>query len=167
MPKPSYIVGIDLGTTNSIVAYTPVTVEKGSAPEIQVFRIPQLTSPNTVEERDILPSFVFIPEQYDVSRNAIGLPWNLEARVAIGEFARERGAEIPSRRCRPFPWPRSRRSSWRRCTAYRPAGPSPADGGGSPARSRHRPSRSLRCRSWLGPALLARRPRCDCGWSRR
>jgi molecular chaperone DnaK (HSP70) len=92
-----YIIGIDLGTTNSIVAYTKACTKNGEKPDIQVFKTPQLTDASTLEQRDILPSFVFIPEKHDVSQNALALPWDSDAKLAVGEFARDRGSEIPSR----------------------------------------------------------------------
>ena len=57
-PAARYVVGIDLGTTNSVVAYVPVD---GEAPSIAVLAIPQLTAPGTVEERSLLPSFLYLP----------------------------------------------------------------------------------------------------------
>ena len=47
------VVGIDLGTTNSVVAYVPI--EEENAP-INVLAIAQLTAPGTIEERPLLPS---------------------------------------------------------------------------------------------------------------
>jgi molecular chaperone DnaK (HSP70) len=97
MPEPTYIIGIDLGTTNSVLAYTPAHIEKGGTPDIRVMEIPQIVGPGTVENRDILPSFLLVPERHDVPDDALALPWNEDVRVAVGEFARERGAEIPNR----------------------------------------------------------------------
>lgn len=97
MSEPVYIIGIDLGTTNSVVAYTDAKVEKGRKPEIRVFDIPQLVAPGTVENRKVLPSFVLLPGEHDVPEGGLKLPWNEDNAVAVGEFARERGAEIPHR----------------------------------------------------------------------
>ena len=47
MTEPTYIIGIDLGTTNSIVAYTKADVPMGEIPEIHVFEVPQLTGMGT------------------------------------------------------------------------------------------------------------------------
>jgi molecular chaperone DnaK (HSP70) len=97
MSEPVYIVGIDLGTTNSVVAYTPVNVQPGEKPEIKLLEIPQLVSSGTVEKRDVLPSFVFIPGKHDVAADALKLPWSDNQDLAVGEFARDRGAELPQR----------------------------------------------------------------------
>lgn len=97
MSEPLYIIGIDLGTTNSIIAYTEAVIEKGKQPDIRVLEIPQLVAPGTVENRSMLPSFVFIPGKHDVAEDALRLPWNPDNTLAVGEFGRERGAELPQR----------------------------------------------------------------------
>jgi len=91
MSEPVYIIGIDLGTTNSVVAYTRANVEPGAKPEIKLLEIPQLVSSGTVEKRDVLPSFVFIPGKHDVAPDGLKLPWNDGQIHAVGEFARDRG----------------------------------------------------------------------------
>ncbi len=97
MSDPVYIIGIDLGTTNSVVAYTEAKVEKGKKPEIRVLEIPQLTDAGTVEKRKVLPSFILLPGKHDVPEDALNLPWKQGNTMAVGEFARDRGAEIPHR----------------------------------------------------------------------
>jgi len=97
VPHPAYIVGIDLGTTNCVVAYTETDFEKCKKPKIRVLEILQLVSAGVVEKRRILPSFILIPGKHDVSEEAMALPWDEKNRIAVGEFARERGAEIPHR----------------------------------------------------------------------
>jgi hypothetical protein len=97
LSEPVYIVGIDLGTTNSVVSYTEANIEKGKKPNIRILDIPQLVSPGTVEKRQILPSFILVPGKHDVAPDALALPWNNEMNIAVGEFARERGTEIPHR----------------------------------------------------------------------
>lgn len=97
MSDPVYIIGIDLGTTNSVVAYTEADLPKGQKPDIRVLPIPQLVEAGTVEKRDMLPSFLFLPGPHDVSEGALDLPWQSGNSMAVGEFARERGAELPQR----------------------------------------------------------------------
>ena len=55
MEKASYIVGIDLGTTNTVVAWTDV--EKNENTKINVFRIPQLTEAGVLDTRRPCPPF--------------------------------------------------------------------------------------------------------------
>src|ERR1700689_557043 len=74
-------VGIDLGTTNSALAWIdPSEAEDTSFPPIHIFDIPQLVAPNRIEPRRTLPSFLFLEE---------GQP--------VGTYAREKGALIPTR----------------------------------------------------------------------
>src|ERR1700733_7984449 len=74
-------VGIDLGTTNSALAWIdPADAEDTSFPPIHIFDIPQLVAPNRIEPRRTLPSFLFLEE---------GQP--------VGTWAREQGALVPTR----------------------------------------------------------------------
>ena len=97
MSEPVYIIGIDLGTTNSVVAYTEANIIKGETSNIKMLKIPQLTGPGTVEKREILPSFILMHEKNDVMDEALNLPWDNETHYVVGEHARDRGAEIPGR----------------------------------------------------------------------
>ncbi|MBF0508694.1 MAG: Hsp70 family protein [Deltaproteobacteria bacterium] len=97
MSDPTYIIGIDLGTTNSVVAYTEARIDEGEEPNIQIFKVPQLVGPGSIADRDMLPSFVLLPGPHDVPQGALALPWNPRSAMAVGEFARDRGAEIPQR----------------------------------------------------------------------
>src|ERR1039458_6090985 len=95
-----YIVGIDLGTTNSALARCDATAAGSAAEEesrIEVRSIPQLVNPNEVAERTLLPSFLYIPGEFDFPKGSLALPWEPEPRFVIGELARKRGAESPNR----------------------------------------------------------------------
>jgi hypothetical protein len=94
--EAKYIVGIDLGTTNSALA----RCDAGAAEEvsrIEVRSIPQLVNPNEVAERTLLPSFLYIPGEFDFPKGSLALPWEPEPKFVIGELARKRGAESPNR----------------------------------------------------------------------
>lgn len=97
MATPTYIIGIDLGTTNSVVAYTEADIVPGQPSDIQIFEIPQLIDAGVVEDRDMLPSFLIVPGEHDVSESAMALPWDEKNELIVGEFARNRGAELPHR----------------------------------------------------------------------
>jgi molecular chaperone DnaK (HSP70) len=74
-------VGIDLGTTNSALAWIdPAEAEDTSFPPIHIFDIPQLVAPNRIESHRTLPSFLYLEE---------GQP--------VGTYAREQGAIVPTR----------------------------------------------------------------------
>jgi hypothetical protein len=90
-----YIVGIDLGTTNSALARCDATASEES--RIEVHSIPQLVNPNEVAERSLLPSFLYIPGEFDFPKGSLALPWDAEPKLVIGELARKRGAESPNR----------------------------------------------------------------------
>jgi hypothetical protein len=93
-----YLVGIDLGTTNSALAYIDLASAKGSAaPKIHPFGIAQLTAPGEVNARPLLPSFLYLPGGHDLPGGATALPWDPDCPYAVGEFARNHGAKVPGR----------------------------------------------------------------------
>ena len=91
-----YIVGIDLGTTNSALARYDLEAPEEES-RIEVCSIPQLINPNEVAERTLLPSFLYIPGELDFPKGSIALPWEPEPKFVVGELARKRGAESPNR----------------------------------------------------------------------
>jgi hypothetical protein len=91
-----YIVGIDLGTTNSALARCNASAAEEER-RIEVRSIPQLVNPNEVAERTLLPSSLYIPGDFDFPKGSLTLPWEAEPQFVIGELARKRGAESPSR----------------------------------------------------------------------
>jgi hypothetical protein len=98
MNEARYVVGIDLGTTHCVVSYAPIT--KDLKPDIRVFNIPQIIAPHEVKALPLLPSFLFLPGPHDVPSGSLRLPWDtsdVEPEYVVGEFARQRGAELPHR----------------------------------------------------------------------
>ncbi|HUO61274.1 MAG TPA: Hsp70 family protein [Candidatus Acidoferrales bacterium] len=91
-----FIVGIDLGTTNSALASCEVDAAEENCP-IKVEKVPQLINPNEVADLTLLPSFLYIPGELDFPKGSIGLPWDEAPRFVAGELARKRGAESPAR----------------------------------------------------------------------
>jgi Hsp70 protein len=91
-----YVIGIDLGTTNSALAQFDSTVAEEEA-RIEVQSIPQLVNPNELAELSLLPSFLYIPGELDFPKGSVALPWEREPQFVIGELARRRGAENPGR----------------------------------------------------------------------
>jgi DNA-K related protein/Hsp70 protein len=89
-----FLVGIDLGTTNSAVAFVD-SRRRGSG--VQLFSIPQLTEPSLVEARPVLPSFLYFVEPHEIENGTLALPWNPKPEAITGVLARERGALVPSR----------------------------------------------------------------------
>lgn len=89
-----YIIGIDLGTTNSVLAYAPWSEER---PEIQLLPIGQLVASGTTESRTSLPSFVYLPTEPERKAGVQELSWQPGLDYAVGEWARRQGAEMPER----------------------------------------------------------------------
>ncbi|MGA9480133.1 MAG: Hsp70 family protein, partial [Desulfobacterales bacterium] len=97
MSDAKFIVGIDLGTTNSILAYTEVESEARETPDIHILEISQLIGPGAVAAREMLPSFIYMPGEKDIASDALELPWHRDVKQIVGELARNRGAELPQR----------------------------------------------------------------------
>jgi hypothetical protein len=97
-----YSVGIDLGTTNCAVAYVDLTSGEDGGAEtgaIHDLAVPQLVNAGEVAERSLLPSFLYVAGEFDFPADSLRLPWKDDAaeRWVVGELARKRGAENPSR----------------------------------------------------------------------
>jgi len=93
----SYHVGIDLGTTHTVVAYVardePSDAEPGeSLPGASVLPLPQLVSPSEVEALRLLPSFLYAPPSSESAAD----PWR-ELPWVVGQYARQRGQEVSER----------------------------------------------------------------------
>jgi hypothetical protein len=89
-----YVLGMDLGTTNSVVAYAPL---EGDEPRVGLLPIPQLVAPGTVESRTALPSFVYLASEHEATSGGYDLPWAADRDFAVGELARRQAAEVPDR----------------------------------------------------------------------
>jgi molecular chaperone DnaK (HSP70) len=89
-----YLVGIDLGTTNTAVAYVDT---RAADPRVRVFEVPQLVAPGEVAPRQQLPSFVYLAGEHDLAAAETALPWRPGAREVVGELARWQGARNPAR----------------------------------------------------------------------
>ncbi|HEV7734143.1 MAG TPA: Hsp70 family protein [Candidatus Binatia bacterium] len=95
MADARYVVGIDLGTTNCVLAWIDTSIETDE-PAAQVLAVPQLVKAGSVADRTQLPSFLYLPSPNELSPESLALPWGASERV-VGEFARSRGAEVPGR----------------------------------------------------------------------
>jgi len=90
----AYSIGIDLGTTNSVVAYIKLQDENA---RIELLNIQQLTGPATIENRLSLPSFCYLATDAEKEKRSYDLPWEKGRDFAIGEIARKQAAEVPTR----------------------------------------------------------------------
>jgi molecular chaperone DnaK (HSP70) len=103
MPDPvfdhqsRFVVGIDLGTTNSAVAYVDTNDARW---RVRDFPVTQLVAPGEVESRPTLPSFHYEAAPGELPTVAMRMPWDAtdaDPRHAVGMFAREHGAAVPGR----------------------------------------------------------------------
>lgn len=93
-----YVIGIDLGTTNSVVAYIDTQqAAQGRRPEINVFEVPQLVGPGEVRALPELPSFLYFPTEDELDGGTIHLPWDERPISVAGSMARDQGSLVPSR----------------------------------------------------------------------
>ena len=97
MSEPRYSVGIDLGTTNSVVSFVDLQEADGDQAPLQVLDIPQLTSPGVIGERKQLPSFLYQAHEAELAPGDIVLPWNHQPEALVGELARQLGGKTPIR----------------------------------------------------------------------
>ena len=89
-----YVIGIDLGTTNSVVAWSAL---KDDQPQVQLLPVPQLVAANTIESRPMLPSFLYLCTADESAAHTFALPWSDDATFATGHAARNLSAEFPDR----------------------------------------------------------------------
>jgi molecular chaperone DnaK (HSP70) len=91
--RPRYCIGIDLGTTNSAVAYVDTVAGK----QVEIFRVPQLVAEGTLAAQPTLPSFLYLAGEHEIAPGALALPWDSSRTFAVGTFARVQGTRVPGR----------------------------------------------------------------------
>ncbi len=94
--KTRYVVGIDLGTTNTALAFVDRRSGK-KARAVRHFPVPQHTEPGLVEEERGLPSAAYVRGGHELSAEQVLLPWGQSPSVVVGELARRRGTLTPDR----------------------------------------------------------------------
>ena len=92
-----WLVSIDLGTTNTVLAYAAPGVQ-----EVELFTIDQLVAPGEVAGQPLLPSNRYHPAEGELAPGELQLPWLQDdvagvAQVAVGRLARNLGAATPGR----------------------------------------------------------------------
>ena len=80
-----YLLGIDLGTTNSVLAFVALDTEP---PQVELLEVPQLVAASTVEGRTSLPSFLYLATDHEAMSGAFDVPWAADRRYGVGDFAR-------------------------------------------------------------------------------
>jgi molecular chaperone DnaK (HSP70) len=97
MSDPRYSIGIDLGTTHCALSYVDLAASDGEKTEQQVMPVTQLTAPGALEDLELLPSFLYLPHESELTAGDLALPWTGERNFVVGEMARTRGAGTPIR----------------------------------------------------------------------
>jgi len=104
-----FAIGIDLGTTNSVLAYAALADEAARGKPaaraetvpgddgLAVLPIPQVVAPGTIEARPSLPSFLYLPADAERAGGVFDLPWGAAGVGVVGEYARQQGATAPDR----------------------------------------------------------------------
>jgi molecular chaperone DnaK (HSP70) len=95
-----FLIGIDLGTTNSAVGYVDSEERpaRGNPPPVRVFEVPQLVAEGEVRALPSLPSFIYFTDDAEDAAPGLRLPWEEQTDGAlVGVIARERGALAPGR----------------------------------------------------------------------
>ncbi|MBW1896058.1 MAG: molecular chaperone DnaK, partial [Deltaproteobacteria bacterium] len=96
--RSRYVIGIDLGTTNSAMAYIDTRkFPTGGPGAVQVFSIPQLIGEGEIADRQGLPSFLYLSPGHELPQGSLDLAWAKDRDFALGEFARLQGAKVHGR----------------------------------------------------------------------
>ena len=93
----TYQVGIDLGTTNTVLAFA-----RDGQGAIELLSIDQLVAPGEVAGAPLLPSMRYHPGADELAPGELQLPWHTldvagVEHVALGRLARALGAATPGR----------------------------------------------------------------------
>lgn len=96
--EAAWLVGIDLGTTHTVVAASHL----GSDPSIQLFKLDQSIRPGEVAQLPLLPSVRYQASPDELTAADLALPWPMDDDPAdhhpvVGELARRLGAKTPGR----------------------------------------------------------------------
>jgi molecular chaperone DnaK (HSP70) len=91
-----YAIGIDLGTTHCELSFYDLAGGSRNWRE-SMLPIRQLTAPGTIEQKTLLPSFLYLPAPGEFPPESLALNSERANSDIVGEFARSHGAKAPSR----------------------------------------------------------------------
>ena len=95
--EPQFSIGIDLGTTHCALSWIDHAASDGERVAQGVLDVPQLTAPASVQAQPLLPSFLYLPHDSELTPADRTLPGQAPHGGVVGEFARTRGAATPIR----------------------------------------------------------------------
>jgi molecular chaperone DnaK (HSP70) len=87
----NWLIGIDLGTSNTALAR--VTPEG----KVETLKLAQRVSEAETRDQPLLPSFLYLPGAHELPAGSLGLPWDPNRDFLVGEFARVQGSRVPGR----------------------------------------------------------------------
>jgi len=96
MSSPRYSIGIDLGTTNSSVAYVDMHSRARKLPLV-FLSIPQFVNEGEVASKHLLPSFLYFPKGFEIPAGNLNLPWGPSIDHIAGELARVQATRLIGR----------------------------------------------------------------------
>ena len=90
-----YVIGIDLGTTNSALAYVPLGEDK---PRIELLADSPVGRRGDGRVADCFcRRSLYLASEHESGGGSFDLPWASDRDFAVGEFARRQAAEVPDR----------------------------------------------------------------------
>jgi len=90
-----FVIGIDLGTTNSAVSYCDTKKKRKT---IATFLIPQWVAAHQMETRETLPSFHYEVHSEEIRSERVCLPFEEKrSKNIVGVFARDHGGKVAGR----------------------------------------------------------------------
>ena len=94
MLNPRYNLGIDLGTSNSALAFC-----KGDDEPVQILDIEQVQRLGEIFASQTLPSALYLPHENEFKETDVRLPWQAkgDTRYVVGNWALSRGTLSPDR----------------------------------------------------------------------
>ena len=97
MSTARYTIGIDLGTSHTVVAYADLSVAESDGDSIHLLPIDQLIAPGEVSAPALLPSVRYHPAEGELSTAELALPWHSTETAVLGRYARDLGSQVPAR----------------------------------------------------------------------
>lgn len=94
LSESRYIIGIDLGTTNTTISYVDTREEN---PVSKTLSVPQIIAPGEVAESTTLPSYVYLADPTNLKEGSLDLPWDADHKdYCVGAYASKMPSSLPT-----------------------------------------------------------------------